>query len=418
MAKGAAMGLWKGKKGSSVFYKITNSNNKEKQGIREYQPEVSNPQTTAQADQRMKMLPIHNLAAALKDIISRSFEGVPYGPKSRLAFRKYALRDAGQIPYLPMGDYVPAPGEYLISKGSLGEMTAIFQPENIVSGLKSGFDSLEPDMPVSVISNDILTNNPGIRDGDQLTFVACTYEVRSGYGPIVIWWYKSINIDTTDDVTQIGEIFTRDSGYTLVTFNDTNYYYAISANNIAGGAIIVSRKGDDGNYLRSTSRIAIDSSKPFYTAAQQTATRASYQTRSRTRATDWPVENDEESANYTRGTYRLSGLTAPWTTLNGRDVATLNYAGTDTPYKAYISPSDPESELLVDPNGELLQVQSGIDVLFLYKDAVPALATRGTILWTPPTLGRMAVNPGAIPDSADAEADTKKKKPKKPTTEG
>lgn len=415
------MGLWKGKKGSSVFYKITNSSNKEKQGIREYQPEVSNPQTNAQADQRMKMLPIHNLAGALKEIISRSFEGVPYGPKSRLAFRKYALRDAGQIPYLPMGEYTPIPGEYLISKGSLGNIDCWYTRKDIVSNIRSGFDVLSSDMPISVISNDILVTNPNLRDGDQLTFVACSYEVRTGYGPIVNWWYRSMILDTTDETTTLVDIIPSDSPFQLRTQVDNitgSYCYTIENDNILGGAVIVSRKGDDGNYLRSTSRIAIDRSNVYYSASEQTATRASYQTRSRTRATDWPVENDEESSNYIRGTYRLSGLTAPWTALNGREVATLNYAGTDTPYKVYISPNDPESELLVDPNGEWLQTQSGQDIIYLYKDAVQELRTKGTLLWTPPTLGRTLFDPGAIPDSADTEPDTKKKKVTKPTKEG
>ena len=48
MAKGSIISLMKGKLGQMVLYKVTNSNNKQSQGAREYVAEVANPQTAAQ----------------------------------------------------------------------------------------------------------------------------------------------------------------------------------------------------------------------------------------------------------------------------------------------------------------------------------------------------------------------------------
>ena len=122
MAKGSAMGLWKGKKGSSVFYRIWNSNNKEVQGIREYRAEIRNPQSDRQADQRAKLLPVQLVKGALREVLSRSFQGVEYGAKSLLEFRRLAMRETSGYPYLTRGTTTPVPGTYLVSKGSLGDI--------------------------------------------------------------------------------------------------------------------------------------------------------------------------------------------------------------------------------------------------------------------------------------------------------
>ena len=92
MAKGSAMGLWKGKKGSSVFYQIKNTNSAQKQGIRERNYEPANPKSARQASQRMRMYPAQAVYGVLKDTIERSWQGVKYGQMTRQAYLKSALR--------------------------------------------------------------------------------------------------------------------------------------------------------------------------------------------------------------------------------------------------------------------------------------------------------------------------------------
>ena len=84
MAKGVGLiGNFKGKVGNTVGYSLKDSNNKQTQGIRVYQPVVRNPKTYAQAEQRMKLAPINATYRALKMIIDRGQEGLAYGNKSR-----------------------------------------------------------------------------------------------------------------------------------------------------------------------------------------------------------------------------------------------------------------------------------------------------------------------------------------------
>lgn len=135
MGKGSFNGLIRGKIGNSVFYKVTNSNNKEKQGIRQYIPTVANPRSNGQLYQRAIMATVMRAYAAGKEIFDHSFENVKTGGKSMDYFRKInvdALRQlvtnevsAGTAVANQLGRVVcpgvnkPAPGKFIISEGSL-----------------------------------------------------------------------------------------------------------------------------------------------------------------------------------------------------------------------------------------------------------------------------------------------------------
>ena len=80
MAKGIGLiGNFRGKVGNMVGYNLKDSNNKQTQGVRVYQPVVKNPKTYAQAEQRAKLSPINATYRALKPIIDRGQESKAYG---------------------------------------------------------------------------------------------------------------------------------------------------------------------------------------------------------------------------------------------------------------------------------------------------------------------------------------------------
>ena len=119
MAKGSAMGIWRGRKGSSVFYYIKNSSNAQKQGIRERNYEVSNPKSYAQAGQRMKLLAVQRFYNQQKEVLQRGWEGVAYGTPTRRKFLKYALKtDLAKIASITKDATVVPPSELLVSRGS------------------------------------------------------------------------------------------------------------------------------------------------------------------------------------------------------------------------------------------------------------------------------------------------------------
>lgn len=109
MAKGSFLGVKRGKLGDAVGYNVTNSNDKDKQGWRVYQPVVSNPQTDAQIDQRVKLQAVNNLYRALKPIIQRGWENHKYGDDSRRAFLKLALGASFEGPYIEKGSTLAVP---------------------------------------------------------------------------------------------------------------------------------------------------------------------------------------------------------------------------------------------------------------------------------------------------------------------
>lgn len=378
------MGLWKGKKGSSVFYKIWNSNNKEKQGIREYQPEVRNPQTDYQADQRMKLLPAQLIKGALRDIVSRSFQGIAYGSKSRLEFMKYALR-AETYPYLPKGFTEPVPGAYLISRGTLQQVWCVpsAAEDEINTSLKY-FTALDiAATTVGAFSTQLLTNNTNLQEGDQLTFVGCLLEDNGTSNTFYNWYYWSVILDQAS-TTLLSDI----PGVTRVVpgYNSTEQIVTIMGedDNICAGGVIVSRQGSDGLYLRSNCTLCLLPSKlfPWFETETRAGTRASYQTGQTRSYVDWPVEQDEEVYGTEDGEYTLSGLQGAIAPLNGQKVKVQVTKGTDTLRAVYIDSEDPSAQYLVTPAGDTLQYSQQSEVHYLTKSQVPALESLPTVVYT------------------------------------
>lgn len=414
------MGLWKGKKGSTVFYRVTNSNNREVQGEREYRAEISNPQSNAQANQRLKMLPAQLLAGALRPIISRSFQGIQYGAKSRLAFRKYALTDAGQIPYIRKGSIQPAPGEYLIAKGTLQPINctpsddyATFITDLVLPG------PFDEEMTIGELSARLLSANPNLQAGDQLTFVVCSYRGGAGEDMQFVWYYYSIDLDT-----EATEVLVNLPYWSETTISATNNQLVLSddQDQMAAAAVIHSRKGSDGLYLRSNTRLALNSDKTnlawLYSPESRIATRASYQTDKKESYTDWPVEPDGGETYDDSG--MLRGLTGDLAQLNGQLFKLRRYESDNRIAAFYyvVASGDPDARYAIKPDGERLQytvTQEGETIVhWLLLNQIPGYENYDAVLWEPLAtrrlgLGRltpeMAADPGKMPT---AGAKTKK----------
>jgi len=414
MAKGAAMGLWKGKKGSSVFYKIWNSNNKEKQGVREYQPEVRNPQSDGQADQRMKLLPAQLIKGALRDIVSRSFQGIAYGSKSRLEFMKYALR-AEKFPYLPKGFTEPVPGEYLISRGTIQQVGCNFDDESEQFTTTLIYTTNFDNVTIGDFSTEILNRNSFLKEGDQITFVGCLSGQTAEITPFYNWAYWSVVLDT-QSVDRLNDSTGSDT--LLLGLNSAINRLTLSADagNICAAGVIVSRQGDDGNYLRSNCRLAIDSQTLAIWFAEETraGTRASYQTGQTRSFYDWPVEEGGETAGTEDGSYTLSGLQGAIAPLNGRQVKVRVNSGTGLTVACYISSdSTEEVKFLVDLNGATLPYSQGGEVTYLRQNQVTALANLPTIVYTNASRNAAMAAPMAEDEKPEAEAEKKATRSKK-----
>lgn len=321
MAKGYAMERWQGKKGSNVFYKIKNSSNAQKQGVRERVYEVSNPKTRSQAMQRMKVRAAQNFYNTLAPILNRAIQGVKYGGMTRNEFMKYAL-SMNSSPAVEKGSSVAIPGNYLLSKGSLVSLPLERSVEGQIYFL-TPFMLQEPIEPGAVLTQAIvndITENGAIKEGDQLTFI----------------YYSNGNYLYQSCLIAVGEklpdeiIFDTDGSKPVIKFLGM-------VGPIDAAAVILSRKNGN-KYERSTAYLALNENSDFIKEAYSTqainAALATYQKSVSVNgeSTDWPVEPEDDGQGSgvasISAPYVLSGLTGGKAALNGRKVLVFQNVNT------------------------------------------------------------------------------------------
>lgn len=282
------MGLWKGKKGSSVFYQIKNSNSLQKQGVRERNYEPANPRSTRQAGQRMRMYPAQAVYGVLKDTIERSWQGVKYGQMTRQAYLKSALRSE-YFPAVSKGAGVIVPGPYQIAKGSLGEIESVVTPGGEA---QIGFDFVHTGSgTIGDLSTALLEANSWLKEGDQVTIVLC----YTNDATIVQfnWWVGSFYIDPTNTtelnaigsgVHPVGFEISYGNGIRFVPVDDEFIYAA---------AGIVSREGS--TPLRTNSKLSVNAAAlpDYYDVQARARARRSYMNPLTIQSTDWPVDPGE-----------------------------------------------------------------------------------------------------------------------------
>lgn len=129
-----AFALIKGKVGGVVFYKITDSNSKDKQGQRAYVGQVRNPQSERQQYQRAILKTITNIYSAGRVLFNHSFQGKTVGGGNAREFRKLNMNmlrsgimadiaqsrtgNAALYRVCAPGTNMPVLNPYIISQGS------------------------------------------------------------------------------------------------------------------------------------------------------------------------------------------------------------------------------------------------------------------------------------------------------------
>ena len=275
MAKGIGLiGNFKGKVGNTVGYKLTASNNGQTQGIRVYQPIVKNPKSAGQAEQRAKLLAVNATYRALKMVIDRGNEGLPYGNKSRLAWLKTALK-AEHMPWYEKGAVVTMPVGCPLTKGSLAGVRAEIGEDTVTincPGVKASADA----PTLGAISTALLAGYPTLKAGDQITIVNC-----GRYGSALEANVYSFVLDATS--TEVNANFGMQADN--ITFD--------MVGGMGCGAVIVSRQGDNGEHLRSTTSLVINvglvEDVP-YNEASKAAAIASYRASAASNS-DWAEES-------------------------------------------------------------------------------------------------------------------------------
>lgn len=357
MAKGLQQR--RGKVGNEIYYNVANSNNKEKQGVRVYQPNVKNPKSVAQSIQRMKVAPSVSFYRALAELLDHSWQGIPYGGRSTQHFRKLAMLMKTGYPYVLKGDNTPFPGEYQISSGSLVSPT-IEGWNTLTMGLRTNLvvDSRDPfqedsGATLGDISLQILNNNGYLQEGDQLTFIYCLPVAKSG--PTATpdlsqgVYYKYCRLVLNTESEYLFKDWLKATGFELLPSTEDKTLFLNFTGGIrlgeqadgipCGGAIIVSRppRNDGGSWQRSLTKFFCT---PEYKnvmmgdAAYQAALE-SYQKETSSMTSDWYLNQGGENTDDINlaSSYISSGsVTIGSTTFNG---AFFNHRG---PAKLIVGP--------------------------------------------------------------------------------
>lgn len=268
-----------GKLGNAVYYKLKYSSSGQKQGIREYVPQPSNPQTTSQIDQRIKMTAVANCYRAFGDVIRRAFEGVEYGQPSYARWSSLALGASFQGPFLEKDQKIPCPVIGVpMAIGSLPTVTV--EQGASMAELKTSLILANEGGTVGELSEELLAKNNWLLAGDQITIcVISTASVPHG-NIFALSWSFYLNEDDTSTIPELVGCTIGTSGGRLGLLEGPNVPLC--------ACVIVSREG---SHLRSTSYWGYNGSFiQIYAMSNSDEKRKTYRKNGRSKSTDWPVD--------------------------------------------------------------------------------------------------------------------------------
>lgn len=273
----------RGKLGDAVGYNVSNSNTKERQGWRIYQPVVKNPQTQGQLWQRIKLAAVNNQYRAVKEIIQRGFEGQEYGDPSRRAWLSMALGSQFDGPWLNKGEMTAAPlRDIPLTVGSLPEITVTYDTEDEYLTTNIPADGNAPE---TIAELSELFFAAGYREGDQLTIVQCMKPAARTFS----WFTKAIYLSASDtrSLSSVGLQADQDNSSPRLLCDLFISDPIATSSSVFAVAYTISRDGD-GSHLRSTSRIGMrpDMDEYLYSEVAKINAGLSY-VRNKAKNEDW-----------------------------------------------------------------------------------------------------------------------------------
>lgn len=260
------LGYARGKVGDLVF-----SRSNGQQVVRARATQVKNPQTETQMIQRIILNTVAQAYSRFKSICDHSFEGINGNQKSMSYFMRRNIDNLrGRVQrmiadnydtysiyaFTPVNSSDYAPNEFILSKGTLPEITAGFAVGNVAT------------MALSANTYAAVIADYGLQRGDQITFIT----TQGSTGANTSFNFARVILDPTNaDGTQasLETPFIVDGAINLpnernegafanLTFADNTAKFNFSAQTVTGAAIIVSRKNYDGSWLRSNSILQLN----------------------------------------------------------------------------------------------------------------------------------------------------------------
>lgn len=251
-----------GRVGGNVYYM-----NKGQNIARELAPAISNPQTAAQQEQRMRWA----------NLVSFYRANLPWMKRGAFESKKQTWSDYNAFVsanskispvYLTKGEAeqgaaVVAP--YVVTKGSLPSVAVVSDETNeqFVSDLYVGDLVISGTTTAAELSAVLRENNNGLQESDQVSFIL-NFQGTSADGiPYITARYYEFIIDSSDNRTlaDIG----LEGVIVADTWNDMQCLCLVNDGNVAGGTIIVSRTSS-GSIKVSTQSLVLTASMETYLA--------------------------------------------------------------------------------------------------------------------------------------------------------
>lgn len=246
MGKGVNLinGVISGKVGAQVGYKTQDS--KRPQGVRAYQPSVSNPRSYAQAKQRAKLTPAQTFYDRFEPILNHAF--LPKGKSSlnRRRFLSLAMKEQ-TIPYVTKGSsWLPFNVPYQVSEGNL-PLDSLCVTSRNDDGYVLDFAALKSmavvaQSTVAAFSQDLLQYNSQLVEGMELTFMGIAVNEANYSDQRAL--YGSVVLNTKDSLTTLsqclGALYVKSdvAGCLSMSVNQT----VLSGFNLVAGALIISSR--------------------------------------------------------------------------------------------------------------------------------------------------------------------------------
>ncbi len=258
MAKGnLLLGMGRGSIGDVTLYRANGT-----QVSRARNRAPKNPQTRQQTAQRIIMRTTVRAYSVLKEICDHSFQGLGYGAPNMNRFnsvnadflRQQAI-DYAADPTLYSGDYheyqTPRIGynALIVSEGSL------IAPAITIPDADDGVAILGDGAPASLSYDDVISFL-GLQRGDQITVLQIDDVCNFSYGRFILNpsdgdFSKLVTDSTVANEANVGNVvFAIEGGAFEVNVGD-------SADGMGACAVIISRLGSDGKWLRSNSRFVL-----------------------------------------------------------------------------------------------------------------------------------------------------------------
>lgn len=251
-----------GRVGGNVYYM-----NKGQNIARELAPAISNPQTAAQQEQRMRWA----------NLVSTYRVNQPWMKRGAFESKKQTWSDYNAFVsanskispvYLTKGESeqgaaVVAP--YVVTKGSLPSVAVVSDETNeqFVSDLYVGDLEISGTTTAAQLSAALRANNNNMQEGDQVSFILNFQGTTTDGVPYITARYYEFIIDSSDNRTLA------DLGLEGVivddTWNEMQCLCLVNEGNVAGGTIIISRT-TSGNIKVSTQSIVLNAAAIAYLA--------------------------------------------------------------------------------------------------------------------------------------------------------